>query len=87
MIIALAANIVLRGQFPYDWLLVGQAIFYGLAVLGALVSLRPKVLRLPYYFCMINSSLFAWLYQAVRHGKAIPSRIELDSLGNRPPVG
>src|SRR5271154_1230099 len=82
MIIALAANIVLRGQFPYDWLLVGQAIFYGLAVLGALVSLRPKVLRLPYYFCMINSSLFAWLYQAVRHGKAIPSRIELDSLGN-----
>jgi cellulose synthase/poly-beta-1,6-N-acetylglucosamine synthase-like glycosyltransferase len=86
MMIALAANIVLRGQFPYNWLLVGQAIFYGLAVLGALVSLRPKVLRLPYYFCMINSSLFAWLYQAVRHGKAIPSRIELDSLGNRPPV-
>ena len=86
MITALAANIVLRGQFPYNWLLVGQAIFYGLAVLGALASLRPKVLRLPYYFCMINSSLFAWLYQAVRHGKAIPSRIELDSLGNRPPV-
>jgi cellulose synthase/poly-beta-1,6-N-acetylglucosamine synthase-like glycosyltransferase len=87
MIIALAANVVLRGQFPYNWLLAGQAIFYGLAVLGALVNLRPKVLRLPYYFCMINSSLFAWLYQAVRHGKAIPSRIELDSLGNRPPAG
>jgi cellulose synthase/poly-beta-1,6-N-acetylglucosamine synthase-like glycosyltransferase len=87
MIIALAANVALRGQFPYNWLLAGQAIFYGLAVLGALVNLRPKVLRLPYYFCMINSSLFAWLYQAVRHGKAIPSRIELDSLGNRPPAG
>ena len=87
MIIALIANITLRGQFPYNGLLVGQGIFYGLAVFGALVSLKPKILRLPYYFCMINSALFAWVYQAVRHGRAIPSRIELDRLGNRPPLG
>ncbi len=86
MLTALAVNFVLRGQFPYNWLLLGQALFYVLAVLGAMVSLRPKVLRLPYYFCMINSALFAWLYQALRHGRAIPSRIELDRLGNRPPV-
>ncbi len=85
LLIALAANIVLRGQFPYNWLLLGQVIFYGLAALGAMISLRPKVLRLPYYFCMINSALFAWLYQALRHGRAIPSRVELDQLGNRPP--
>jgi cellulose synthase/poly-beta-1,6-N-acetylglucosamine synthase-like glycosyltransferase len=85
MVIALAANIVLRGQFPYNWLLLGQGLFYGLAVLGAMVGL-PKVLRLPYYFCMINSALFAWVYQAVRHGRAIPSRVELDRLGTRPPV-
>jgi hypothetical protein len=76
----------LRGQFPYNWLLLGQVLFYGLAVLGAMASLKPKVLRLPYYFCMINSALFAWIYQAVRHGRAIPSRIELDQLGTRPPV-
>src|ERR1700691_126324 len=87
MLIALTANIMLRGQFPYNWILAGQGIFYGLALLGAIVSLRPKVLRLPYYFCMINSALFAWIYQALRHGRAIPSRIELDRLGNRPPVG
>src|ERR1700733_6441738 len=87
MFIALIANILLRGQFPYNWLLAGQGIFYGLAVLGALVNLKPKVLRLPYYFCMINSALFAWVYQALRHGRAIPSRIELDRLGNRPPLG
>ena len=85
MLLALAANIALRGQFPYNWLLLGQGIFYGLALLGALVSLKPKILRLPYYFCMINSALFAWVYQALRHGRAIPSRVELDQLGNRPP--
>jgi cellulose synthase/poly-beta-1,6-N-acetylglucosamine synthase-like glycosyltransferase len=86
MLIALGANIILRGQFPYNWLLLGQVLFYGLAVLGAMASLKPKVLRLPYYFCMINSALFAWVYQALRHGRAIPSRIELDQLGNRPPI-
>jgi cellulose synthase/poly-beta-1,6-N-acetylglucosamine synthase-like glycosyltransferase len=86
MLIALAANIVLGRQFPYNWLLLAQALFYGLALLGAVISLKPKVLRLPYYFCMINSALFAWVYQAVRHGRAIPSRVQLDQLGNRPPA-
>jgi cellulose synthase/poly-beta-1,6-N-acetylglucosamine synthase-like glycosyltransferase len=85
MLMALAANIALRGQFPYNWLLLGQGLFYGLAVLGAMADLKPKVLRLPYYFCMINSALFAWVYQALRHGRAIPSRVELDRLGNHPP--
>ena len=85
MLTALAANIILREQFPYNWLLLGQGLFYGLAALGAIASL-PKVLRLPYYFCMINSALFAWVYQALRHGRAIPSRVQLDQLGNRPPA-
>jgi hypothetical protein len=35
---------------------------------------------------MINSALFAWTYQALRRGRAIPSRVELDQLGNRPPA-
>jgi cellulose synthase/poly-beta-1,6-N-acetylglucosamine synthase-like glycosyltransferase len=87
MLVVLAANIALRGQFPYNWLLLGQVLFYGLAVLGAMASLKPKVLRLPYYFCMINSALFAWVYQALRHGRAIPSRVELDQLGKQPPRG
>ncbi len=85
MLTALGANIALRGHFPYNWLLLGQVLFYGVAALGAIVSLRPRVLRLPYYFCMINSALFAWVYQALRHGRAIPSRVELDQLGNQPP--
>lgn len=85
MFVALIANIALRRQTPYSLLLIGQAAFYGLALLGAFVTLWPKVLRLPYYFCMINSALFAWVYQAARHGRAIPSRVQLDQLGNRPP--
>jgi hypothetical protein len=87
MLAALAANIVLRRQFPYNWLLLGQVVFYGLALLGAMTGLKPKILRLPYYFCMINSALFAWMYQAMRRGRAIPSRIELDQLGKQPPEG
>ena len=82
MLIALATNIALRGQYPYNWLLVGQALFYSLALLGGTVNLKPRILRLPYYFCMVSAPLFGWIYQALRHGRAIPSRIELDRLGN-----
>lgn len=78
MLTALAANIALCRQAPYGWLLLGQSLFYGLAALGAFLNLKPKVLRLPYYFCMVNSALFAWMYQALRRGRAIPSRVELD---------
>lgn len=85
LLISFAANFALRAQFPYNWLLLGQGLFYGLAVLGAMVNLKPRFLRLPYYFCMINSALFAWVYQALRHGHAIPSRVELDQMGNEPP--
>jgi hypothetical protein len=63
---------------PYGWLLSVQALFYGLAAMSLHVNLRPKVLRLPYYFCMINSAMFAWIYQAVRRGRIIPARVELD---------
>jgi hypothetical protein len=83
MLLALATNIALRGQFPYNWLLVGQALFYCLAVLGGTVDLTPKILRLPYYFCMVSAASFGWIYQALRHGRAIPSRIELDRMGNQ----
>jgi cellulose synthase/poly-beta-1,6-N-acetylglucosamine synthase-like glycosyltransferase len=85
LLIALAANIALRGQYPYNWLLLGEVLFYALALLGAVLSLKPKFLRLPYYFCMINSALFAWVYYALRHGRAIPSRIQLDKISNQPP--
>lgn len=80
MVIALAANLALAGTFPYNLLLMAQVAFYALALLGAWIPLTPNALRLPYYFCMINSSFFAWVYQAFRHGRAIPTRVELDRL-------
>jgi len=83
LVIALVTNIALRGQSPYRWLLLAQALFYSLAILGRTIDLKPRILRLPYYFCMVNAPLFGWMYQALRHGRAIPSRIELDRLGNR----
>jgi hypothetical protein len=49
----------------YHWVLWGQIIFYGFALIGALGRLRPRVLRLPFYFCMINASLFVWLYYRI----------------------
>ena len=84
VLVTLAAANVLLLQHPlYRYCFAGQAVFYALAALGAFVSLRPRFLRLPYYFCMINSSFFAWMYHAIRLGRPIPARVELDQLGNR----
>jgi cellulose synthase/poly-beta-1,6-N-acetylglucosamine synthase-like glycosyltransferase len=62
MLTALAANIALRGDPLYRMLLAGQIAFYGLSILGAIWQLRPKVLRLPYYFSMINAAAFLGMY-------------------------
>jgi len=50
----------------YKWMAIAQLSFYGLAVLGALGVLRSKLLKLPYYFSMINASLFVWIYYRIR---------------------
>jgi glycosyltransferase involved in cell wall biosynthesis len=84
LVLLAAVNLMLWRDPVYRFLLWGQIVFYGLAVLGAWVRLKPSFLRLPYYFCMINSAFFVWIYHALRMGRAIPSRIELDQLGNPP---
>lgn len=84
MLLLIVLNVLLRREWPYGWLLVGQIAFYGLAALGALVPLRPKFLRLPYYFCMINFAFFAWIYFALRMKQFVPSRIALDNIGKTP---
>ncbi len=85
MVLLIIANVVLWPDPAYRWFLGAQLLFYGLAALGAMVTLKPGFLRLPYYFCMINSAFFAWLYHALRMGRMIPSRVELDKLGTPPP--
>jgi hypothetical protein len=85
MVLLIIANVMLWPDPAYRWFLEGQLLFYGLAALGSRVTLKPGFLRLPYYFCMINSAFFAWLYHALRMGRMIPSRVELDKLGTPPP--
>ena len=57
-----ATSILLRHSPFYAWALALQILFYGLALLGGVLPLRPRFLRLPFYFCMINASLFGWLF-------------------------
>ena len=71
MIAMLVANLFLLDEPFYRTLFAAQLTFYALVVLGALVRLRPKILRLPYYFCMINAAAFVGMYHAVRGGRAL----------------
>ena len=72
--IALLVTNILLWRFPlYRLILWGQVVFYGLALAGALGRLRPRVLRLPYYFTMINSSLFMWLYYRISKRNGLSS--------------
>jgi glycosyltransferase involved in cell wall biosynthesis len=63
MLVVALSNLLLWQDALYRWLLGVQAVFYGLAALGALGWLKPKILRLPFYFCMINAALFVLLYR------------------------
>lgn len=84
MVALAVVNVLLWRDPVYRGFLMGQILFYGLAILGSMIVLKPAFLRLPYYFCMINSAFFAWIYYALRMGRMIPSRIELDQLGSPP---
>jgi cellulose synthase/poly-beta-1,6-N-acetylglucosamine synthase-like glycosyltransferase len=72
MLAALAANLFLLGRGEYRVLLGAQFLFYSLAAIGLTGRLRPRALRLPFYFCMVNSAAFFGLYHALtrRRGMA-----------------
>src|SRR5579864_212785 len=55
-------NVFLIREPLYARLILLQAIFYSLAILGGGRMVRPKLLRLPYYFCMINAAAFMAIY-------------------------
>ncbi len=66
---AMAVCLVSNGfllSLPFYRLTAGlQAGFYLLAAVGAIWPLRPRVLRLPYYFCMINAAVLPGLCRAL----------------------
>ena len=71
MLAGLLANAFLVRDAMYFWTACLQGVFYALALIGAAVPLRPKALRLPYYFCMINLAAFPGLYHALRGGRRL----------------
>jgi cellulose synthase/poly-beta-1,6-N-acetylglucosamine synthase-like glycosyltransferase len=76
MIAAFIANLFLLGEPFYRGLFWLQLGFYALVIIGAVVKLKPKILRLPYYFCMINAAAFLGMYHALRGGRAMAWRKE-----------
>jgi hypothetical protein len=58
----IVTNLLLLDRPFYRVLAIGQATFYLLTLLGGVWKLHPRVLRLPYYFAMINAAGFAALY-------------------------
>jgi len=67
---AVVANVMLIGQHAvYAFLFGLQVLFYGAALAGMAMQHRvamPKVLLLPYYFCLVNAASARGILQAYR---------------------
>lgn len=66
LVAAAMANLFLLGTPVYRTTAIVQLVFYGLVIVGGVWQLRPKVLRLPYYFCMINAAVLVGAYHVLR---------------------
>ena len=66
LILAAITNGMLLASPTYRVIGALQLVFYALVGLGAAWQLRPKALRLPYYFCMINAAMLVGAYHVVR---------------------
>jgi hypothetical protein len=65
MLLLAASNLALLPRPLYAAIGALQLLFYLLVPLGAALPLRPKLLRLPYYFCMINAAAFLAVYHTL----------------------
>jgi glycosyltransferase involved in cell wall biosynthesis len=66
LITAAVANLYLWGNPFYRGVALLQLVFYALVLFGGVWQLRPKILRLPYYFCMINAAVLVGAYHVLR---------------------
>jgi hypothetical protein len=71
MLSSLTANLFLLGSRTYRVLVCAQLTFYVLAALGLTGRLRPRSMRLPFYFCMVNAAAFFGLYHALTRRKSM----------------
>jgi cellulose synthase/poly-beta-1,6-N-acetylglucosamine synthase-like glycosyltransferase len=69
-LVALLGNMLLLDAHPVYSILFGlQVTFFVMAAAGALgerLSLRPRILALPYYFCVVSYAGFIGLVEALR---------------------
>ena len=62
LILLFLSNLFLLDSKFYLIILLFQATFYALAVIGWLVSSKPLIFRVPFFFSMVNlSALVAWV--------------------------
>jgi len=72
LILAFILNIFIAvqpGETFYRLLLIGQVLFYGMAILGWMMEsrkIRVKILFIPYYFCVMNYAIFAGIIRYFR---------------------
>lgn len=78
--LAFAMNVVLLDTTPlYSALFVGQLLFYGLALAGAVgerLQLRLRLLAVPYYFCVVSAAGVSGFFQFIRgrgHATWVPT--------------
>jgi cellulose synthase/poly-beta-1,6-N-acetylglucosamine synthase-like glycosyltransferase len=71
LLAAFIVNAFLLGAPLYIGLFCGQAIFYLLAILGIVCTLRPRTLMLPFYFSMINAAAFFGFYHALTNRRSM----------------
>lgn len=60
----LVSNLLLVAEPLYRILAVLQFGFFGLALVGGWARLLPRMLRIPYYFCLVNAAVLVALYQS-----------------------
>jgi hypothetical protein len=63
--LAVSNCFLLHGRF-YQLAGVLQLMFYGLALVGSRWQLKPRGLRLPYYFCFVNGAYLWGAYQSLQ---------------------
>jgi len=61
-----ASSVLLSSQPVYQVTLIAQLAFYFAALVAALLSNTPRLLRLPFYFVIINAAVLPGLYYALR---------------------
>jgi cellulose synthase/poly-beta-1,6-N-acetylglucosamine synthase-like glycosyltransferase len=68
LIVILLTSALLAGEFPYNWFLGLQIVFYIIGVVAMLVPLhrRWRPLGIPLYFCTLNIAALLGLVEAFR---------------------